>query len=129
MLRLWNAMNAGMSRADSGASYLRPCLIESDFSSRRAIKHRVLLLLHVGRQASGCSSVHAPRAPSIRLFQPLYSRRIPNRTYTCIFSSSSWPVKRFCTIIFAEFCQRQEHKQSHQNQISQSPSRPRTVRA
>ena len=36
MLRLWNWMNAGISRADSGESYLMPSLIESDLSSLRA---------------------------------------------------------------------------------------------
>lgn len=36
MLRLWNWINVGISRADSGESYLMPCLIESDLSSLRA---------------------------------------------------------------------------------------------
>jgi hypothetical protein len=36
MFRLWNAINPGMSAAESGLSYLRPCLTESDLSNRRA---------------------------------------------------------------------------------------------
>ena len=37
-LRLWNAMNCGISRADSGESYFSPCLIDIDFKSLRAVR-------------------------------------------------------------------------------------------
>lgn len=43
----------------------------------------------------------------------LYNSLIPNLTYTCIFSSSSWPVRRFCTMIFAEFFQESMSKTVH----------------
>jgi hypothetical protein len=36
-LRLWNCINAEISRVDSGESYLMPCLIVKDLSSLRAI--------------------------------------------------------------------------------------------
>lgn len=36
----WNSMKVGMSRADSGASYLIPCLIDKDFNRRRAVRRR-----------------------------------------------------------------------------------------
>ena len=35
--KLWNSMNAGISRADSGESYLMPCLMDIDLSRRRAM--------------------------------------------------------------------------------------------
>ena len=48
-------------------------------------------------------SMRRARAPSIRLFAPWYKSRMPSRTYTCIFSSTSWPLIRSCTRMFALF--------------------------
>ena len=61
-LRLWNWINAGISRADSGESYLRPCLIERDLRSPRAI---TIVRKFDGKWIDQFDvTMNAPRAPS-----------------------------------------------------------------
>ena len=72
-LRLWNAMNGLMSRAESGESYLRPCFIVNDLRRRFAVGVSVKAMRIIYKWGS-------PLAPSIRPFQPLYKRRMPNLT-------------------------------------------------
>jgi hypothetical protein len=59
----------GITRADSGVSYLRPCLIDNDLSKQQAERY---MLINTTEQA-GELLEHVPQAPSILLFAPCYS--------------------------------------------------------
>lgn len=50
---------------------------------------------------------NAYHPPSARFETTLYNNMISSRSYTCIFSSPSWPVGRFCTMTSTEFCLRE----------------------
>jgi hypothetical protein len=54
-------MNAGMSRADSGESYLIPCFTDMDLRSPRA---RAIESFVHERRYLYCDAMYAPRAPS-----------------------------------------------------------------
>jgi hypothetical protein len=54
MLRLWNWMKPGISRADSGESYLVPCLIDIDLSSLRA----EIIFRSVNKTVKGLLNTH-----------------------------------------------------------------------
>jgi hypothetical protein len=104
-LRLWNCINAEISRVDSGESYLTPCLMVKDLSSLRAIasvresdRGGPISCTNLARPLALSERPDHHEAVSIRrratedergAILALYRRRMPSRTYTCIFSSSS----------------------------------------